>query len=97
MKKFFAQDSILVGIVAGLGSEMAFAAVLTIVLLATGLPIADHLKWYGGMFIPIILVLRHYMKTQHHLHATRTIIVVLFITFLAFMTYMLKSHTIVLQ
>lgn len=97
MKKFFGQDSVLVGIVAGLGSELGFAIALTLGLLIAGEPLTDHARWYGGMFIPMILVLRHYMKDKEHLTASRTLIVVFFITFLAFMIYMLKAKHIVLQ
>lgn len=97
MRKFFAQDSILVGLVAGLGAEIGFAIVLTAGLLIAGEPISEHMRWFGGMFIPLILVLRHYVKDHEHLRVTRTLIVVFFVTFLAFMIYLLKARILVLQ
>ena len=97
MKKFFAQDKTIVGIVAGLGSELGFVIVLTAGLLIAGEPISDHLRWFGGMFIPLILVLRHYAKGKDHLRVVKTLIVVFFVTFIAFITYMLKARIIVFQ
>ena len=81
MKKFFAQDKVIVGIVAGLGAELGLA----------------HMRWFAGMFFPLILVLHHYAKGRTQLHVTKTLIVVFFVTFLAFMIYLLKSNTLVLQ
>ena len=90
MKKFFAQDKPIVGIVAGLGSEVAFCIALTIGLLIAGEPVMAHVRWFGGMFIPLILVLHHYA-------VTKTLIVILFVTFLAFMIFILKTKALVLQ
>lgn len=97
IKEFFAQDKVSVGLVAGLGAELGFCIVLTVVLVAIGLPIESHLRWYGGMFIPLILVLHRYMKRRSQLQVTRTLIVLLFVTFLAYMVYMLKTGTITMQ
>lgn len=97
MKKFFAQNKTIVGIVAGLGSELGFVIVLAAGLLIAGENIGDHLRWFGGMFIPLILVLRHYAKGREHLRVVKTLIVVFFVTFVAFITYMLKARIIVIQ
>ncbi len=97
MKKFFAQDKILTGLVAGLCSEFGFIIVLAVVLLIAGEPIGSHIRWFGGMFIPLILVLRHYAKGREHLRVVKTLIVVFFVTFLAFITYMIKARIIVFQ
>ena len=97
MKKFFLQDKVIVGILAGLGSEFGFIIALTIGLIVAGEAVVDHLRWYGGMFIPLILVLRHYAKGQSHLRVVKTLIVVFFLTFLAFIFYILRSRVIVFQ
>ncbi len=97
MKKFFAQDKPIVGIVAGLGSMLAFCIALTVGLLIAGEPIMAHVRWFGGMFIPLILVLYHYAKGRNQLRVTKTLIVVFFVTFLAFMIYLLKTKALVLQ
>lgn len=49
------------------------------------------------MFIPLVLVLRHYVKDHNHLRVTRTLIALFFVTFLAFMVYLLKARILVLQ
>ncbi len=96
LKKFFSQDRPLVGIVAGLGSEAGFCIALAIGLLIAGEPIGAHIRWFGGMFIPLILVLHHYARRREQLKVTKTLIVVLFVTFLAFMIYILKARILVL-
>ena len=96
LKNFFSQDRPLVGIVAGLGSEVGFCLVLALGLLIAGEPIGAHIRWFGGMFIPLILVLHHYARRREQLKVTKTLIVVLFVTFLAFMIYILKARILVL-
>lgn len=96
LKKFFSQDRPLVGIVAGLGAEAGFCIALAIGLLIAGEPIGAHIRWFGGMFIPLILVLHHYSRRREQLKVTKTLIVVLFVTFLAFMIYILKARILVL-
>lgn len=96
LKKFFSQDRPLVGIVAGLGAEAGFCIALAIGLLIAGEPIGAHIRWFGGMFIPLILVLHHYARRREQLKVTKTLIVVLFVTFLVFMIYILKARILVL-
>lgn len=97
MKNFFEQNKVIVGIVAGIGSMLGFAIALTIGLMVAGEPIGAHIRWYGGMFIPLLLVLRHYAKHREQLTVTRTLIILLFVTFLAFMFYLFQSQTLTLQ
>ena len=96
LKNFFSQDRPLVGIVAGLGAEAGFCIALAIGLLIAGEPIGAHIRWFGGMFIPLILVLHHYARKREQLKVTKTLIVVLFVTFLVFMIYILKARILVL-
>ena len=97
MKRFFAQDKLAVGLVAGLGSEVLFCLLLAAGLLLAGEGIADHIRWFGGMFIPLILILRAYAKSRQYLTVTKTLIVVFFVTFVAFMFYLLSTHTLTLK
>ena len=99
MKRFFTQDTILVGLVAGLGSELLFC-----LLLAAGLTIAgqwpptdSQIRWFGGMFIPLILILRAYAKQKQYSTVTKTLATILFVTFVAFMFYLLSTHTLTLK
>ena len=97
LKDFFAQDKPVVGIVAGLGAEVGFCVALAAGLLIAGEPIGEHMRWFGGMFIPVILLLHHYAKRREQLRVTKTIIILFFVTFLAFVIYLFKARLIVLQ
>ena len=85
MKQFFSQDKVIVGLVVALGSAAAFCLLLTAGLLIAHEPIMAHLRWYGGMFVPMVLLLQHYAKRKELLTVTKTIIVTLFVTFIAFL------------
>lgn len=89
MKRFFSQDKLSVALVAGLGTIVVTALLLTAGLYIAGEPITAHLSWYGGVFIPFILILRLYIKRQQ-LVVTKALFVILFITFIAFI-YLLFS------
>lgn len=95
MKEFFHQDKVIVGIIAGLGSELLLALLLTIGLVIAGEVPIDHIRWYASVFVAPLLLLRYYSKQKSWLRVTRTLIVVLFVTFVAFMFYLLKAHLIV--
>ena len=97
MKHFFQQDTVTVGLVAGLGSMLLFCLLLATVLQLTGMGLGGHERWFGGMFIPLILILRAYAKGREHLTVTRTLIVTFFITFVAFMAWLLSAHLLVLK
>ena len=49
------------------------------------------------MFIPLLLILRAYAKTKHHLTVTKTLATILFVTFVAFMFYLLNTNTLSLK
>ena len=97
MKRFFTQDRVMVGLVAVLGSELLFCLVLAAVLLLTGLGIEGHERWFGGMFVAPLLILRAYAKSRSHLTVTKTVIVAFFVTFVAFMFYLFNAHLLVLK
>lgn len=97
MKRLFQRDSITTGLVAGLGSEVMTALLLTTVLLLTNLGIEGHQRWYAACFIPPLLLLRHYAKERNHPTVTKTLATLLFVTFVAFMFYLLKAHLLTLK
>ena len=98
MKRFFTQDTILVGLVAGLGAELLFCLLLAAGLLVAGQwpPTPNQIRWFGGMFIPLLLILRAYAKPKRYIAVTKTLATILFVTFVAFMFYLLGSHTLTL-
>lgn len=94
MKHFFKQDKVIVGIVVGVGSMILFCLLLIGGLIFAGYPLDHNPRWYGGMFIPLTLLLMHYARRREQLTVTRTLIVILFITFILFMVYILNNHLI---
>lgn len=95
MKKFFSQDTVWVGLVVGLGSLLLSGLIVTTVFMATGLSWEEHARWLGISFIPLLLILRTYAKRKEQLTVTRTLITVLFVTFLAFMVFLIKNHLLI--
>ncbi|MGX8713060.1 MAG: hypothetical protein ACSW8I_05165 [bacterium] len=96
LKHFFSQDKPLVGLVVGLGSLLIATLLLTIGLLITGTPVGEHLRWYGGIFIVLLLLLRYYIKLQKPI-VTKTLIVILFLSFIIFMYLLFQTHSITLK
>lgn len=93
MKHFLQQDTIAVGLVTGLGSIAVLALLLTAGLMIAGEPPTAHLTWYAGCFVAPLLIMRYYIK-QQHITVVKTIIVSLFITFIAFMFLLFKTHSL---
>lgn len=85
MDSFFKTDKPLTGIVLALGSEIAVAVLLWIGLAIAGIGATEHLRWFGGCFIPPVLLLRYYAKKKEYSTVTKTIIITVFVTFLLFM------------
>ncbi len=96
MKHFFHRDTIFVGFVVGLGSELIIALLLYAGLLIADINPADHVRWFGGIFIAPVLFLRFYAKSRRYQTVTKTIITILFISFLLFMFYLFKTKAITL-
>ena len=97
LKRFFNQDTVLTGIVAGVGSEVLSAALLWAGLAIAGEPAVAHLRWFGICFLPIVFILQRYAKGREHLNVMKTLLTVLFITFVAFMILLFSTHSISMQ
>ena len=92
IKRFFHQDSILVGVISSLGSELIGVVIVWGVLTIMNLPLMENLKYFAAAFIPTVLVMRYYMKQKTYLLTTKTVIVTIFVTFIAFMFFMLRHN-----
>jgi hypothetical protein len=90
MKKLLNTDSYLVGAIATLVSELLCAGLLWIVLLATGTPLADHVRWFVIAFVPPVLLLRYYAKEKAYPATLRATITTFFITLVVFMWFLIK-------
>ena len=96
MKHFFQQDTVAVGLVAGLGSIFLLALLLTAGLMIAGEPPMAHLSWYAGCFVAPLLIMRYYIKQQKSVVA-KTLMTVLFFTFIPFMFILFRTHSITLK
>ena len=95
--KFFKQDTVWVGLLAGLGSLLAGGLLVAVVFALTGITWEEHARWFGFAFLPLLLILRTYAKRKEQLTVTRTLITVLFVTFLAFMVFLIKNHLLIVK
>ena len=84
--------TILSGILLSLGSEVAVALLLSLGLILAHQPIELHISWYAACYLPPILLLRHFARTQQHPVITKTIATLLFLTFIPFMYFLISHH-----
>ncbi|MBQ7280536.1 MAG: hypothetical protein IJR13_07445 [Bacteroidales bacterium] len=94
VKQFFQQDKAMVGVVAVVASELLAVVLLTVVLLIVGESPMAHIRWYAGVAVPALLVVRAYAKYRDALSATKGAIVALAVTFVLFMLFLIKTKTI---
>lgn len=94
MADFFKRDGILQGIVLATGTEILAAALLYAGLLVAGIPVETRLRWFAVCFVPPLLLLRHIAKHKDRTLTMKTIIVVLFVSFVAFMFLLLKTKAL---
>ncbi|MBO4599432.1 MAG: hypothetical protein J5641_01705 [Bacteroidales bacterium] len=90
MKKLLHNDSIATGIVATLIGELLCAALVWIVLTVLRVPIAENVRWFVIAFVPPVLLLRYYAKERDYPTTLKAVITTFFVTFVAFMWFMLK-------
>jgi len=88
MKNPFKDDSVLSGVLLSLGSEVLTALLLAVALMIANCSVEDHIRWFAVCFVPPLLFLRRSAKQKSTPVATKTIIIVLFVSFVAYM-YML--------
>lgn len=96
MKHFLQQDTIAVGLVTGLGSIAVLALLLTGGLMIAGEPPTAHLTWYAGCFVAPLLIMRYYIK-QQKATVSKTLMTVLFLTFIPFIFVLFRTHSITLK
>ncbi len=93
LKEFFQKDSIATGLLTGLGSLLLMALLLTAGILIADESVDAHLSWYAGCFIPPLLIMRFYIKLQKTV-TVKTIMVLLFVTFIPFILFLFKTHSL---
>jgi len=95
-KRLLERDTIATGLLLGLGAIIATAVLLTLGLLVAGQPMGSHLRWYAACFVPPLLLLRYVIKLQR-ITITKTLIITLFLTFIPFMAYLIRSNNLLIQ
>lgn len=88
--KLLQHNSVAVGIIATLLSELLCGLVIFLVLLIPALGMAGHERWLAAAFVPPLLLVRYYAKEVEYPLALKAAISTLFVTFVAFMWVMLK-------
>ncbi|MBR1792612.1 MAG: hypothetical protein IJ764_03125 [Bacteroidales bacterium] len=91
LKEFFQQDKTIIGVIAVIIAELIFIGLLSVVCLVTGTPPFTHPRWYAGAALPALLIVRAYAKHKDALSATKGAIITLFVTFVAFLMYLIKN------
>ena len=90
MKKILHKDSIALGIVATLVSELLCAVLVWIVIAIAQITVAENARWFAIAFVPPLLLLRYYAKIQDYPTTLKSVITTFFVTFVVFMWVMLK-------
>ena len=94
MKKLLHKDSVAVGIVATLLSELLCAAIVWLVIAILRLPLAENARWFAIAFVPPLLLLRYYAKVKDFPTTLKSVITTFFVTFVIFMWILLKYRYI---
>ncbi len=69
------------------------ALLITAILIIVGDSACAHLSLYAGCFVPPILIMRYYVKKQFSI-VVKTMIVLIFVLFIAFMFILFKTHSL---
>ena len=97
MKKLLNKNSITLGVVATLLSELLCALLLWVILLVIGLPVSEHVRWFAVALAPPALLLRYYAHQKEYPLTLRAVITTLFVTVVLFMWFLLKYKHITFQ
>lgn len=94
MLDFFKRDGYVQGLLIALFSEVLTAILVLLALHIWKQPVEDSLRWFALCFVPPLLLLRYFAKHKAYPLVTKSVIVVLFVTFVIFMYLMFKFNAI---
>ena len=97
MKKLLNKNSIALGVVATILSELLCALLLWLILLAIGLPIAEHVKWFAIALAPPALLLRYYAHEKESQLTLLALSTNIFVTEVLLMLLFLKYKYVTFQ
>lgn len=88
------RELVIKGVLIPIGTELAVALLLWLGLLIAGQPVASHIRWFGVCVVAPLLLLRHYAKRKVRTDVVKSVIIVLFITFVAYMFILFQTKAI---
>ena len=94
MKKLLNKDGYAWGAMLCVASEVLCGLLLWIVLWVAGLDVRAYVRWFAVAFVPALLLLRYYAREKEYPASLRAAIVTFFVTFVAFMWFLLKYRYI---
>ena len=94
MKKLLHKDSIALGVVATLLSELLCALLVLVVIIILQVPSAEGARWFAIAFVPPLLLLRYYAKILEYPMTLKAVITTFFVTFVIFMWIIMKYRYI---
>ena len=94
MKKLLHKDSIALGVIATLLSELFCALLVLVVIIILQVPIAEGARWFAIAFVPPLLLLRYYAKILEYPMTLKAVITTFFVTFVIFMWIIMKYRYI---
>lgn len=94
MKKLLHKDSIALGVVTTLLSELLCALLVLVVIIILQIPIAEGARWFAIAFVPPLLLLRYYAKILEYPMTLKAVITTFFVTFVIFMWIIMKYRYI---
>ena len=94
MKKLLHKNSIALGVVATLLSELLCALLVLVVIIILQVPIVEGARWFAIAFVPPLLLLRYYAKIQDYPTTLKAVITTFFVTFVIFMWFIMKNRYI---
>lgn len=94
MKKLLHKNSVALGVVATLLSELLCALLVLIVIIILQVSIVEGARWFAIAFVPPLLLLRYYAKIQDYPTTLKAVITTFFVTFVIFMWIIMKYRCI---
>ena len=87
MKKLINRNSYTAGVLLAVASELLCAVVILLLQVVLG---RYEVRWFAAAYVPPLLLLRYYAKEQSYPNTLKAVIVTIFVTFVAFMWFLLK-------
>ena len=92
MKNLFQQNKVYVGVLAELLSVVVPALLLYVALLLFHIDPMSRIRWFAGVFISGVIVVRAYARKKDFPKATKASVVTFALCFIIFIVYLAKTR-----